>query len=256
MHRRVLLFIFAVATLTLASAHADVFLVSQIPGDAAPKITGDVAQVDARFTTASTFKIIIALAGLESGRLTPETTRLCNDTYLPQRPASLDLHAALFRSSNEYFALTARMLRHEPLEEMARRCEFGQVAQRPENLADWSHGGEVQISPREQHSFMRRLAAGKLPVKPEVLDAIVPTLEWPESGKEFASLQEPEKKDAPRYYGKTGSARGVLWFSGFVDKPDPRNADARLIRVITVLLTRSGATRDQAIQAFYDRAGE
>ncbi len=89
----------------------------------------------------SVFKLVTALAGLESGKITPHTTFTCPG-YFQLKPGSrhfhcwfdrghgaLDLYRALERSCNVYFYNVGRLVGADALARTARELGFGQTFQ-------------------------------------------------------------------------------------------------------------------------------
>jgi penicillin-binding protein 2 len=83
----------------------------------------------------STFKLLVAVAGLEHGLITPETTVFCNGggTYfgryfncnVPGGHGTVNLESALGRSCNVYFYDLGQKLGRERIVEVAQRYGFG-----------------------------------------------------------------------------------------------------------------------------------
>ena len=215
-----------------AAARGDVILIRDLPGEQV-RIVGDPAEADRAFSPASTFKMIVALAAFEQGIASPETQAECNDPFLPSRPMRLTFPEAMRHSSNEFFTPLFRRLAPEQLAEMAVRCGFGTAetaAMSP--VEEFRHGGIFRITPRQQQDFMKRLALGELPVSWRVQTDLLKVMEWP--------LEAKEKGQA---YGKTGSWEKVYWFTGL-------RRFSEKTRLVTVLLTTPGSTREKAIAAF------
>jgi hypothetical protein len=248
------------------TARADVVLTSIIPGEEMPVVEGNRQEADKAFTTASTFKMIVALAALEEGILAAGTKLACNDAHLPRRPMTLELREAMFFSSNDYFAHLARKLGNEQIQQMARACAFGNDAPPPKNIDDWAHGGNVRITPRQQHAFMRRLAAARLPADSRNQWGLQNALAWPRSAPlaamaiksgDLPAAFATEENPSPEFFGKTGSWDGIRWFTGYALLPPETKlgqTQPRRARIVTVLLTKPGSTRQQAIDAFYKAA--
>jgi len=239
-HRSARLAISVAAAFFLAgsmTAKADVTLISEIPGRDVPVISGAAEESEKSFTPASTFKPIITLVAFKKDKVTLRTHMACSDSYLPMpKPADLDLQQAMYYSSNQYFGALAEKVGGEALLEMAALCHFGNApGTQPQDLMEWAHGGGILVTPLQEHAFARRLAQDELPVDKKIQDELKQAMTWPAtaSGREV--------------HGKTGSMSGIFWFNGFCRAGDK-------VRVITVMLNRPGATRDEAIKAFYVEA--
>jgi beta-lactamase class D len=221
----------------ISMACADVTLVSGFPEPETAVIIGDESQTQKEFPTASTFKMIIALAAFDKGTANLDTQTICSDEFLPsKKPRLLNFQQAMYYSSNQYFEALLQKLKNSDLLEMAERCHFGKTfGDPPKDIKEWVHGGSIRVTPVEEHEFMRRLAQRKLPVERKIQDKLIQAMTWPPTshGREV--------------HGKTGSVRNTYWFNGFC-------RDADHIRVITVLHTGAASSRDHAIQAFYREA--
>ena len=93
----------------------------------------------AAYPPGSVFKLVTALAGLETGKITPQTTFNCPGTFR-LKPGSrpfhcwwdkghgrLDLYHAIERSCNVYFYNVGRLVGADALAETARKLGFGQT---------------------------------------------------------------------------------------------------------------------------------
>lgn len=94
--------------------------------------------VSAAYPPGSIFKLVTALAALESGKITPQTTFVCPG-YFRLKPGSrpfrcwregghgpLDLYRAIERSCNVYFYNVGKLVGADTLAQMARQLGFGQ----------------------------------------------------------------------------------------------------------------------------------
>lgn len=172
------------------------------------ELKGNVGLLTKKVTPASTFKIIIAWAALEEGLVKPEDRHMCRDSYVPDTPRELDLHEALYYSSNDYFAWLAEKLGRERLEKYVKKSPLaGALGRDSEALAgdlkEAAHGGGLQVMPVEQHAMAVKLAEGKLADSPEVMEKLKKALRWPCS-EESVSL-----------HGKTGTWQGASWYNGW-----------------------------------------
>jgi beta-lactamase class D len=212
---------------------ADVVILSDFPGSDKPLISGETGQADQPFSPASTFKMIIALVALEKKIATPTTTILCSDSYLPQKPMQLDFQKAMYHSSNDFFVALLDKITPDELLAMAAKCGFGKpTGPPPSDKSAWRHGGNIRVTPREEHRFLRKLAAGQLPVAPGVQADLIRVMRW------------PSPKDQWQIFGKTGSWERTYWFVGMVHKSEGP------ARIGTVTLTSHGSDREKAIQRF------
>jgi beta-lactamase class D len=221
---------------TVESVTADVILISEIPGSDSPVILGDQNEAAEHYSPASTFKIVITLAGLLNGSLSEDTTVVCRDDFLPENVMKLNLQQALYHSSNEYFISALQKISSKELLEISEKCHFGKVqaGKISEDKAEWRHGGPIKISPLEAHLFMRELSQCKLPLDVEVQKRTLKVLSWPKRNLECGVL------------GKTGSWENRYWFTGLAEWKDHR-------RIITVFLTKKDGSRQKAIDTFYEQ---
>jgi len=203
-------------------------------------VSGNAALADQKFTPASTFKSMIAWAALEEGLVTPDTKHQVADKYVPNSPRELDLHQALYYSSNNYFDWLGKKLGREKLEKYI--AISGYAGGKPpkgwlDNMDLVERGGVLTISPRENYEFMSKLASGKLASSPKIQAALLQVLSWPST-------------DAKRrIYGKTGTAGGVLWFNGFVVQGANRE-------VVTILVPGDISLRQAVNAKFYELCGD
>lgn len=224
------------------SAGASNLLVLESAADTGiPRVArGDAKLARERCSAASTFKVLIAWAALESGAATPATRFEVGDKHIPGTPRSLDLRQALYFSSNDYFVKLAPLIGREVLTDFVLRSQLY-----PDGVPDdwlgeeWRpiiKGGDLKTTPMQNHLFMRHIAFGSITENASVLRDLHAVMAWP--------------SDHPmiRLYGKTGVWGGAVWFNGFGVKQ--RNK-----RVITVYMRGSVERRPEAIAHFYGTWG-
>jgi len=185
---------------------------------------------------ASTFKVVITWAGLETGTVTPDTRIEVGDRHIKGTPRELDLRQALYFSSNDYFVSLAQKIGKEKLTEYVQKSGMfrGDI---PEDwLGDeWRpviKGGKLYTTPMQNHLFMRRVAFGNLTENREVGKDLIRVLAW------------PTNHPMVQLYGKTGVWGGAVWFNGFGIKQ-------RHHRVRTVFMRGSIEKRVPTILKFY-----
>jgi beta-lactamase class D/beta-lactamase regulating signal transducer with metallopeptidase domain len=175
-----------------------------------------------RFTPASTFKVVIAAAALETGVLSDERT-VWKWNGEPQPFAAwrrdLDLAGAMKLSSNWYFDRLYHAVGAARVDTVARRLRFAPAdAAGP---ATWIDGGYV-VSALDQVAFLERFAAGELPLAARTQEIL----------RRILVLDE---RAGVTLRGKTGTAEpaegGTLaWLVGTVEAPGRRLAYAAVFR--------------------------
>jgi beta-lactamase class D len=227
--------IFFLASLVSA---ADFIVLETEQGGKTEVVGGEASVAGKAVTPASTFKIVIAWAGMEEGMIDPSTRRRCSDAYIPGTPRELTLAEAMFYSSNQYFAWVAKKMGEKRLRQYAGKSGF---FPKPipdnwldEGIATAAHGGNLTVDARQQHGFIQRVMNGRLASSPEIQKKLLECMVWPSSDPKIA------------LYGKTGSWTGVAWFNGFGCQDGKWKA-------VTVLLVGKDAQREEAIRRFYDR---
>jgi beta-lactamase class D len=166
----------------------------------------------ARHSPASTFKIPNSLIGLETGVVPDEHFVIPWDRVT--RPVAAwnrdhDLASAITYSVVPYYQEVARRVGREQMERFVRVFNYGNMDLSGPLDAFWL-GGSLEISADEQVLFLRKLAAGDLPVSHRTLDIV----------RRILVLEE-----TPLLRGKTGftdeATGGVIgWFVGYVEKAD------------------------------------
>ncbi|MDR1303760.1 MAG: serine hydrolase [Verrucomicrobiales bacterium] len=226
-------------TVSRAGAELRDFVVLKTGADGKTTVSGNAALAEQKFTPASTFKVLIAWAALEEGLVTPETKHLVKDQFVPGAPRELDLHDALYFSSNDYFDWLGKKLGREKLEKYLTRSGYA-GGQAPQGWLDdmdaVERGGSLTITPRENHEFMRRLEKADLYSSRKVGYDLMRVLRWPADSDKVSLM------------GKTGSADGALWFNGC-------GVAFLSAEIVTVFAKGSVELRPLVIQKFYDQFG-
>ncbi|MEM6832571.1 MAG: penicillin-binding protein 2 [Pseudomonadota bacterium] len=158
-----------------------------------------------QYPPGSTFKMIVALAALEAGQITPETRHFCGGRFQlgDQRfhcwkrggHGWRDLKGAIAQSCDVYFYELAKELGQEPIAQMAQRFGLGETFdvpipgekaglvptpewKRAARGIPWVGGDTINMSigqgallstPLQLATMTARLANGGLPVKPKLL---------------------------------------------------------------------------------------
>lgn len=168
-------------------------------------ITGNTDLAEARLSPASTFKVPLAIAALQSGVIQPSSAFMIQDPYITEKPRYANLREAMYRSSNDYFIKVYRLLGRDEVVRYLNESGPGY-----ENLSSLpavagppaAHGGGIKITPVNQHRWMQRLASGSMTGSEKLQEQVLEILSWPAPPK-------------CKLYGKTGSWDQTLWFSGF-----------------------------------------
>ena len=199
-----------------------------------PTIQGNKSLLDHAVTPASTFKMVLCWAGLETGLVTPSSKSLVTDQYVPGTPRKLALTEAMFYSSNDYFVQLAKRWPESELNAWVNRSHFF-ATPLPSN---WLSKGFSSLThtatttAQQEHKFILRVMRHQLTQRTEIDRQLWECLAWPSSGSTW------------KVYGKTGSATDVFWFNGFGISKDHQ-------RAVTVLFTGKDASRNLAIAEFY-----
>ncbi|HEY9071570.1 MAG TPA: penicillin-binding transpeptidase domain-containing protein [Candidatus Ozemobacteraceae bacterium] len=203
-------------------------------------VAGDARLVEKPACPASVFKLVIAWAGLETGVLTPETRIACDEPRIASACVEIGMRDALLRSSNRFFEVIAERLGRVRLTEFASRSglfreplpETWLGAKLPS--AVW--GGTLRTTPARLHVFTQRIAAGDVG-SASVSRALEAAIEWPCG---TATV---------RVFGKSGTMRKAVWFTGY-----GRSGDGA-VRCVTVFLEGGLERRPEAAAMFFDRFG-
>ena len=187
-----LMLILLVSVISIRVIAAERIVVLDTDSLGCTRVSGLASMADQRFCPASTIKIPIAWAGLDSSVISPETKIFCKDRFVPGAPRELDLHEALLYSSNDYFLEVARRLGQKRLEGYLKEAGLADS----ESLKTWLkkgfgevvHGGDLKVSPNVQHQFIRKIQHRELVCGPEVLDRLEKALEWPSQNPGISPL--------------------------------------------------------------------
>ena len=190
--------------------HARAFALYDIRNDSWTRY--DTAGCARRHSPASTFKIPNSLIGLETGVVPDEHFVIPWDGVT--RPLEAwnrdhDLASAITYSVVPYYQEVARRVGKERMETFVREIGYGNMDISGPIDGFWL-GSSLEISADEQVLFLRKLAAGNLPVSRRTLEIV----------RRILVLEE-----APLLRGKTGftteASGGIIgWFVGYVEKGD------------------------------------
>lgn len=174
-------------------------------------IQGRVELADTPLPPASTFKTVIAWAGLESGRLSLDTEILCSDSFIPDAPRKLRLEEAMRLSSNDYFVEAVRRIGHDSFVSLVNRSGFLQETV-PDN---WlrnhpkatAHAGDQKVTARHLHHWMEQIASKGLSKNSKINRELLQSMTWKE-----------DEAGGYKIYGKTGTHFGVARFIAIIEK--------------------------------------
>jgi beta-lactamase class D len=175
---------------------------------------GAIERADQRAAPASTFKIVLALIALETGKLSSADEVIKWDGHsFPNRPEwqrDMQLGEAMRSSSEPYFRTLAARIGHAELEQWVGRLAYGNQRIGADPSTAWIDG-VLQISPREQFGFIERLRRGELPIGSQHVATV----------RESLLILDGQT----RVYGKTGTSAftsdrpGIAWLVGWVEQP-------------------------------------
>ncbi|MEM9446515.1 MAG: penicillin-binding transpeptidase domain-containing protein [Verrucomicrobiota bacterium] len=220
----------------LEAKRGDFVILQSVNQDVMPKVSGNKKQLTRMVSPASTFKIIISWAGIEEGKVSATTLHRVKDGHVPDTPREINLHEAMYYSSNDYFTWLSRKIGEAELATYIRKSNISAT----EIADDWlkgkwqdaKKGGDLKVNAEAQHRFIKEMMRGQITSSPAVHQQVLKVMEWPSAIK------------GTRVFGKTGVWGGAVWFNGFGIKEGQSKA-------VTVLYEGSIAERHGAIAAFY-----
>ncbi|SNS96464.1 bla regulator protein blaR1 [Anaerovirgula multivorans] len=162
----------------------------------------------------STFKILSALIGLETGRLEDENTVIKWDgTNYPFEDWNRDhtLASAFQYSTNWYFQKANQYVTLQQMKEYINILNYGNKRVEGDVETFWI-GGTLEISPFQQVEFLKDFYTYEIPFTSENIDIVKKTIQLGSDGTSIL-------------YGKTASSmindKSILgWFIGYVERGD------------------------------------
>lgn len=165
------------------------------------------------FFPASTFKILNALISLETGVIRDDLAILTWDGVQREFPAwnrDTNLRQAFKDSTVWFYQVLARRNGHEQMQKFVEQVSYGnrQIGT-PDRIDHFWLDGPLQITPKQEIEFLRRLEQNNLPFSQRTIDLV----------KDIMTVER-----TPDYTlrGKTGWARavspGVGWFVGYLEQ--------------------------------------
>jgi len=220
----------------------------------------------------SVFKIVVAIAGLSEGVITPETTYRCQKgCWMWAGHGPIDLRRALAVSCNPYFAWVGEQLGYDTIQRYAHLLGLGELSGinlrgetagcipasvRPEAVGHLSsHAVGVATSAVQLAVLISAAVNGGVVLQPSLAgpDAFVARERWrlPE-GTRFDGLAQGflaavnEGSASPAFdpevaaAGKTGTCAGLGWFASYAPADHPE-------LVVVVLLRHGSGHRASAV---------
>ncbi len=196
---------------------------------------------------ASTFKIVLAWAGIESGTLDTDTTFPCDDVDGALRPVTLA--EAMRRSSNQYFEQWVAEFGRENVGPFVHRSFFFDQPLPNDWLGSDARsvvrGGTMTITPMQLARFCRQLADGAISSSSETHAKLDSVLIW-------------EKRENAVLYAKSGAYGGAAWLAGYMESRDstllstvlPRNRRTALVVMVPYQVPHWRPARAKAVAEF------
>lgn len=171
----------------------------------------DAKRAQQRFVPASTFKLANSLIGLDCGAVANVDEVLPyggKPQPFPQWEKDMALRDAFRVSNVPVYQELARRIGLERMAAGVKKLEYGNTTIGTVVDQFWLQG-PLEITAIEQIAFLRKLADGKLPVSPQVMENV----------REI-SLQETTERY--RLHGKTGwathSTPNIGWYVGWIER--------------------------------------
>lgn len=185
--------------------HAGTWLLQRNGGT--PQVLHGADRAAMPLRPASTFKVFLALAALETGTLrgADEVVPWDGKRY-PKQPEwekDMALREAMQSSSENYFGTLADRIGHDRLAAWVARAGYGngRIGEVPAKA--WLDG-VLTVTARQQLEFVERLRRNDLPFSAKTIAAV-----------KAAMLDETI--GSRRVYGKTGTLEGNAWWIGWVE---------------------------------------
>ena len=170
----------------------------------------DDSRADQRFTVASTFKILNTLIALQEGVVADKNSRFIWDGQtrsIASWNQDQTLENAFQRSCVWCYQQLAEKIGAQKYREYLHNIGFGQLKEPFDSTIFWLDGS-LQISAREQVTFLKQLYMRTLPFSPAAYDTL-------------QAIMQGEKTVEYTLYAKTGLAGGMTpkigWYVGYVE---------------------------------------
>lgn len=198
------------------------------------RVAGDVSLLSQRYTPGTTFGLIIAALGLESGEITGSTQIPCRADGDSPRTVSLTVSQALRESNDDFFSQLLKRTGYEPVRKflVATRYTPG-VPEAVASFADLAKGEPLRVTVFEQNLFLQAFFRRELPVGAEHCASLERWLSmgngkgaWGKGGTGEISAEPP---------------RHVSWFNGVARLRD----GAHVITVAAVTPRHDSTAQDR-----------
>lgn len=173
-----------------------------------------------RFPPAATFKIFIALAGLEAGIIKDKDHLIRWDgtrRKIPSWNQDQTLKSAMENSVDWYFEEVVIQIGLTEMQSLIKKAKYGNQKVTG-GIDEFWLKGDLKISPDEQLDFLEKFYTGKLPFAKKNIEIV-------------KEILLKESTESHKFYGKTGVAESFNagWYIGFIEKDDEVYLFANLI---------------------------
>ena len=170
----------------------------------------------------STFDIPSALAGLETGVITPTTVFKWDGSPQPTHEwqADADIAAASQKSILWWWERLSGQVGHDRMEAALKAYGYGNRNVDGPKTTFWlgpQNGGALALSTEQQLGFLRRLYGGGLPVKPQTASLVASLL--PAETRTDAAGPATMTGKAASCASTADGGRGVAWWIGRLKTP-------------------------------------
>jgi beta-lactamase class D len=165
-----------------------------------------------RFSPASTFKIVNAMIGLQTGKLTTDSTVIPWDGVTRERPEwnqDLSLHRAFRYSAVPHFQTLARSIGRDTMQRWLDTLKYGNMRIGRAVDSFWLDTS-LLISPDEQLGLVKRLYFRQLPFRASVQESVKKMMV-----QENNALYQLAYKTG---MGTTKQGRPMAWMVGWVEE--------------------------------------
>jgi beta-lactamase class D len=172
----------------------------------------DMERFRRRYSPASTFKIVNALVGLQTGRLTTDSSVIPWDGTVREKPdwnQDLSLYRAFRLSSYGHFQTLARSIGRDTLQYWLDTLKYGNMRIGQQVDAFWLND-TLRISPDEQLGLVKRLYFRQLPFRASVQESVKKMM-----------IQENNATYQLAYktgLGRTDKGKPLAWVVGWIEE--------------------------------------